>query len=180
MKPEQWVDAFAELDSAYVMIRSGFLSAADRKELLGCVKSQTEEHGIARGANALLLLDDGQSCAQIAKVLYLDDDTVRRWHKQYLEGGWEFVVVNDWHGGHSRMTGAQEAMLCAWLECRFCRSTREIRAHIVSEFGIPYSHSGCLKLLGRVWDLNIASLRRCHVSLIQRPKRRLSRYMRVF
>ena len=36
-----------------------------------------EGHGVARRANALLLLDDGMSCAQIAKVLFLDDDTVR-------------------------------------------------------------------------------------------------------
>jgi transposase len=132
------------------MIRSGFLSAQDRKEMLGCVKSQTEEHGIARRANALLLLDDGQSCAQISKVLYLDDDTVRRWHKQYLHGGWDFVVINDWQGGQSRMTANQEAALCAWLEGRFCRTTGEIRAYIRTEFGIAYSQSGCIKLLARL------------------------------
>ena len=51
------------------MLRSCFLSPSDRKEMLGCVKSQTEEHGIARRANALLLLDDGMSCAQVVKAL---------------------------------------------------------------------------------------------------------------
>ena len=75
-----------------MMIRSGFLSAQDRKELPGCVKSQTEEHGIARRANALLLLDEGKPCTDIAKVLYIDDDTVRCWHKQYVQGGRDFVV----------------------------------------------------------------------------------------
>ena len=115
------------------MTRSGFLSASDRKEMLGCVKSQTEEHGIARRANALLLLDDGVSCADIAKALYLDDDTVRRWHKQYQKGGWGFVVINDWQGGQSRMTSAQETALTTWLETRFCRSADEIRAHIIAK-----------------------------------------------
>jgi len=132
------------------MIRSGFLSASDRKEMLGCVKSQTEEHGIARRANALLLLDDGVSCADIAKALYLDDDTVRRWHKQYQTGGWDFVVINDWKGGQPRMTAAQETALTTWLEGRFCRSADEIRAHIAGEFGLRYSHSGCIKLLSRL------------------------------
>ena len=127
------------------MIRSNFLTPAERKEMLGCVKSQTEEHGIARRANALLLLDEGKSCSQIAKVLYIDDDTVRQWHKQYLEGGWDFVAVNDWKGGQSRMSEAQETALCDWLEGRICRSTVEIRAHINAEFGIKYSHSGCIK-----------------------------------
>ena len=104
------------------MICSGFLSASDRKEMLCCVKSQTEEHGIARRANALLLLDDGKSCMQVAEALYLDDDTARRWYKQYQTGGWDFVVVNAWQGGQSRMTSAQEEALIAWLEARFCRS----------------------------------------------------------
>ncbi len=59
------------------MKRSNFLSLQDRQDLLACVKRQREEHGVARRANALLLLDDGKSCQEIAKVLYLDDDTVR-------------------------------------------------------------------------------------------------------
>ena len=65
------------------MIRPNFFTTADRLELLSCVKRQREDHGVARRANALLLLDDGMSCSQIAKVLFLDDDTVRSWHKQY-------------------------------------------------------------------------------------------------
>ena len=132
------------------MIRSGFLSVQDRKELLGCVKSQTEEHGIARRANALLLLDEGKPCTAIAKVLYIDDDTVRCWHKQYVQGGWEFVVTNDWQGGTSRMTSEQEATLIMWLEGRLSRSACEISSYIGSEFGLTYSHSGCVKLLARL------------------------------
>ena len=59
------------------MIRPGFLSSAERIELEACVRRQREDHGIARRANAVLLLDDGESCDLIAKVLYLNDDTVR-------------------------------------------------------------------------------------------------------
>ena len=64
-------------DPGVCMIRSNFLTAAEFLELLSCVQRQREDHGIVRRANALLLLDDGMSCAQIAKVLFLDDDTVR-------------------------------------------------------------------------------------------------------
>ena len=59
------------------MVRSNFLTASDRPELLSCVQRQREDYGVARRVNALLLLDDGMSCSQIAKVLFLDDDTVR-------------------------------------------------------------------------------------------------------
>tara|TARA_B110000238_G_C15990309_1_gene379964 strand:+ start:487 stop:768 length:282 start_codon:yes stop_codon:yes gene_type:complete len=93
------------------MIRPKFLSVEDRRELLSCVKRQREDHGVARRANALLLLDDGKSCVEIARVLYLDDDTVRGWHKQYLAEGWDSVAYDGWKGGQSRMSVAQEGIL---------------------------------------------------------------------
>lgn len=131
-------------------ISSNFLSRSERIELEACVRRHREDHGIARRANALLLLDDGESCAQIAKFLYLDDDTIRGWYKSYRRGGWDFVSVDGWKGGQSHMSQAQEAALCTWLEDRFCRSTVEIRAYISSEFGLTYSRSGCIKLLARL------------------------------
>lgn len=132
------------------MIRPNFLSREDRLELLACVKRQREDHGVARRANALLLLDDGKSCVEIAQVLYLDDDTVRGWHKHYLAEGWDAVAYDGWKGGQSRLSVAQQVALCAWLEERFCRSTVEIRAYVTAQFDLEYSHSGCVKLLARL------------------------------
>ena len=79
--PDFCIDELSEWDSVVCMIRPNFLTTADRLELLSCVKCQREDHGVARRANALLLLDTGMSCSQIEKVLFLDDDTVRSWHK---------------------------------------------------------------------------------------------------
>jgi transposase len=132
------------------MIHPNFLTPEDRLELERCVCRQREEHGIARRANAILLLDDGESCTQIARFLYLDDDTIRGWYKNYRRDGWEDLALDGWRGGQSRMTVDQEVELCTWLEGRFCRSAGEIRAHITAEFSLQYSHSGCLKLLRRL------------------------------
>ncbi|MDG1377643.1 MAG: helix-turn-helix domain-containing protein, partial [Yoonia sp.] len=74
------------------MICPGFLSAAERLEREACVRRQREDHCIARRANAILLLDDGGSCAQIAKFLYLDDDTIRGWYKTYWQDGWDALA----------------------------------------------------------------------------------------
>jgi hypothetical protein len=38
-------------------------------------------HRLARRAYALVLLDDGMSCAAVAKVLFLDNDTIRTWYQ---------------------------------------------------------------------------------------------------
>ena len=94
------------------MIRPKFLSCEERRELLSCVKRQRKDYGTARRATALLLLDDGQSCVEILQVLYLDDDTVRGWHKQYLFKGWDAVAYDDWNDGQSWLSVAQEAALC--------------------------------------------------------------------
>ena len=131
-------------------IQPKFLTSTERAELMSCVRSHREDHGIARRANAILLLDAGKSCEVIAEFLYLDDDTVRSWYKAYREGGWDDLSTDAWKGGQSRMSSAQETELCAWLEERFCRSTTQVRAHISTKYGLEYSHSGCIKLLSRL------------------------------
>lgn len=95
------------MDSCFGINRSNFLSLEDRGELLACMYRQRKDHGVARRANALLLLDDGKSCLEIAQVLYLDDDTVRGWHKQYVAKGWDAMAYDGWKGGQSRLAVAQ-------------------------------------------------------------------------
>ncbi len=57
----------------------------------------------ARRANALVLLDDGMSCEAVAKVLLLDDDTVRSWHHLYQEDGIEGLASFNHEGGSCRL-----------------------------------------------------------------------------
>ena len=91
------------------MICPGFLSSAERLALEACVLRQREDHGIARCAKAILPLDNGQSCVRTAKFLYLDDGTVRGWHKIFVQDGWDAIALDGWKGGQSRMTPAQKA-----------------------------------------------------------------------
>jgi transposase len=46
-------------------------------------------HRLARRPNALVLLDEGMSCEAIARVLVLDDDTIRTWHRLHRAEGIE-------------------------------------------------------------------------------------------
>ena len=132
------------------MINSNFLSTEEEHQLERCVRRQCEDHGVARRANAILLLNRGKACAEIAEFLYLDDDTIRGFYKAYRMDGWEALALNGLQGGHSRMTTDEEAELCRWLDDNFCNSASEIRAYIEAKFGQEYSHSGCLKLLRRL------------------------------
>ena len=69
------------------MIRAGFLTTTERAELIDLARNGLVEHRLARRANALVLLDRGMSCADIAAVLFIDDDTVRAWFKLYTDDG---------------------------------------------------------------------------------------------
>ena len=132
------------------MIKSNFLSPSERKELLSCAKSSLEDHGVARRANAILLLDEGESCTTIARFLYIDDDTVRNWYKIYIQAGWESLIIDNFKGKSSKLSSHQETELVDWLGSRFCRSTTEIITYIDQKFDIMYSKSGCIKLLHRL------------------------------
>jgi len=62
------------------MIKGGFLNAEEHNNLRAVIRHPSETNGVARRVNAILLLDKGWSCAEVAEALYLDDDTIRTWH----------------------------------------------------------------------------------------------------
>ena len=109
------------------MIRPGYLSPEDRADLIALARYGSAAHRLALRANALVLLNDGLSCAQIAAVLFIDDNTVRRWHALFLEDGLEGLTRFESGGSTSRMSEAQEVALATWmvippfLRGRICR-----------------------------------------------------------
>jgi transposase len=132
------------------MIRDGFLSKDGRAHLEALVRRPSEKHGVARRANAILLLDDGMSCEAVARVLYLDDDTVRGWHQRFAADGVAALRAFGWKGGAGKLTRLQEVELTGELSARFFASTVAVIALIGTRFGIAYSKAGVIKLLHRL------------------------------
>lgn len=133
------------------MIRPGFLDAESRRDLIELARDGSAAHRLARRANALVLLDDGMSCAAIARVLLIDDDTIRNWYKLYQEDGIEGLAGFGHEGGVCQLTADQQDRLKAWITAALPRSTREVGAWIARECGIEYqSRSGLIALLHRL------------------------------
>jgi transposase len=133
------------------MIRAGFLSPEDRADLIDLARDGSAAHRLSRRANALVLLDDGMSCEAVAKVLLLDDDTVRRWHGLFLEEGLEGLTRFDVGGRDGFLSMEQETALKAWVTASLPRNTRQVGAFIAKKFGIVYeSRSGLIALLHRL------------------------------
>ena len=138
-------------DSSHCMIRAGFLDPESRKDLTELARDGSAAHRLARRANALVLLDDGMSCGDVAKVLLLDDDTVRTWHLLYEEDGIEGLVSFGYDGSACRLSDAQQDKLKSWIAETLPRTTREVGAWIETECGITYeSRSGLIALLHRL------------------------------
>jgi len=133
------------------VIRPGFLDSESRHDLIELTRDGSAAHRLARRANALLLLDDGMSCEAVAKVLYLDDDTIRTWHRLYQEDGIEGLASFGYEGGTCRLTAEQQDRVTAWISEALPRTSREIGAWIARECGIEYEgRSGLIALLHRL------------------------------
>jgi transposase len=133
------------------MIRGGFLSSHDRTSLSRLARDGSAAHRLARRANALLLLDKGWSCVEVAEALLLDDETVRDWFKLYEESGVGGLTRFEAGGSASQLSQAQEEALVAWISQALPRSTRHVGAYIASQFGVVYeSRSGLVALLHRL------------------------------
>ena len=158
------------------MICGSFLSATDRSQLIGLARDGSAVSRLTRRANALVLLDDGWSCQQVAKALLVNDDTMRGWHKLFEQRGIEGRTSFDMGGSASFLSAAQEEALKAFVATTL-RSTREVGAFIAREFGwfmkIVRAWSRCCIASG----LNITSRRRLPASSMRTSKRHSSRAM---
>ena len=133
------------------MIRGGFLTAEERKDLTELARDGLVEHRLARRANALILLDRGMSCQEVGGVLLLDDDTIRTWHRVFLRDGVDGLAGLNYGGRASYLTAEQQMQLRDWVATTLPRTTREIGAWIERSFGIAYdSRSGLVALLHRL------------------------------
>jgi transposase len=133
------------------MIRAHFLSPEDRADLIGLARDGSAAHRLARRANALVLLDDGWSCEKVAAALFLDDDTIRKWHGLFVEEGLEGLTRFDAGGSACQLNDEQQGKLKAWVGAVLPRTTRQVGAWIEKEFGCVYAgRSGLIALLHRL------------------------------
>lgn len=86
----------------------------------------------------------------MARVLYLDDDTVRGWHESFVAGGMPALGAFGWKGSESKLSAVQEAELVAALSARLWPSTAAVIAHIGQCYCVDYSKAGVIKLLHRL------------------------------
>jgi len=126
------------------------LSAARRLALERLLRQRKADNLTARRANAVLLRDDGFDTGQVARVLYIDAETVRCWRRLYQSKGIEGLQLKDYPAREGRLNRQQECELKRHFTRRPPSSTHAVRAFIEQRFGVRYAQSGAIKSMHRL------------------------------
>jgi transposase len=126
-----------------------FLSKKQRNELLSEHRLEKDKH-FADRLKTILLLDEGLSYKEISRVLFLNDSTIRRYEKNYLDGGIECLLTDNYKGGFGFLSPRQEEELKNHLAENTFLSCKEVMSYIKAEYKINYSIGGVLHLLKRL------------------------------
>lgn len=105
---------------------------------------------LADRIKAVLSLNSGYEYSHVAKILLLDEVTLRRYVKQYLEKGIEGLLEYRYSGGQTKLTTNQEEKLKIFLRDNTMRTAKEVVNHVKETYDISFSVIGITKLLHRL------------------------------
>lgn len=99
---------------------------------------------------AILLLHEGYSYQQAAKILLLDDVTIRRYEKEYRETGVDGLLEDHYSGSIGNLTKMQEDELREHLKDTIYPTVKAVAVYVEKIYGISYSIEGMTHLLHRL------------------------------
>jgi transposase len=121
------------------------LEPEQRQGLL--VRHRGERDGRVRDRiKAVLLRDDGYSFEQIAQVLFLSDEAIRKHIDDFTR---ENKLKPENGGSEARLDSEQTTKLLAHLDGQIYVDVKDICDYVWMQFGIAYSRSGMTQWLGR-------------------------------
>lgn len=98
----------------------------------------------------ILALNSGYSYEEVALLFLLDDETIRRHEKAFLEGGLKELLKIDYKGSNNFLSPPDEIKLKEDLKEKIYLSTKDIARYIYNNFGVRFSISGTRDLLKRL------------------------------
>jgi transposase len=127
----------------------GFLTAQDI-EILQEAHHSCRLRKSADRIKTILLLNQGFSYAQAARLLLLDDTTVRRYFKEYQQTGIDGLLEDHYHGSTGFLSEVQERDLEIHLRHQTYHSVKAVCFYVEKVYSIAYSIEGMTHLLHRL------------------------------
>lgn len=127
----------------------GYLSTEQRLAIIAAHRRERNA-SYADRLKAILLLNDGYSFEQIAKILLLDDQTIRNYVSRYEQSSIEGLTSDKYTGYSGWLTEEEELKLSEHLEENTYLDVTPIIFYVKHTFGKEYSQSGMRDLLHRI------------------------------
>ncbi len=100
--------------------------------------------------NAVILLGNGRTAADVADALLFDPDTVRAYFKRYKKGGLEALLRMNYVGSDALLDDAQLAVLDAHLQEHLHLTAESVARWAKERWGVCYAPSGMAAVLRRL------------------------------
>jgi transposase len=98
---------------------------------------------------AILLMDDGFTVKEIERILLLDERTLYRYKKTYINRGIDGLVEENYQGGFYKLTEDQINQLKQTLNTRLFSTASEVCRYVWKTFHVRYTPAGMVKTLHR-------------------------------
>ena len=105
---------------------------------------------LADRIKAILSLNEGFKYSLIAKILLLDEITLRRYLMKFKQKGLSGLLKMKYLGGQTKLTILQESELKKYLTLNTKRTVKEVVSHIEAKYKTSFSVIGVTKLLHRL------------------------------
>ena len=96
---------------------------------------------------AILMLNYGYSFTEVAVVLLLDDETIRKWYARYRQGGMDALLEDHHKGGLSFLTAVEQKQLSRHLRKHTYLRAFDICRYVEGKYGVCYTVKGMQALL---------------------------------
>jgi transposase len=93
------------------------LTPKERQKLIAVVSTGRNKAIVIRRAHILLKSDEGKTDAEIAELLYVDSDTVRRVRQSYCEAGLEVSLLGQPYPAREPKLDEQQTAYLVALAC---------------------------------------------------------------
>lgn len=126
------------------------LTSEQRKELIHLEK-QIPFKGLGIRIRIILALDLGYSIKEVAEILLLDEDTIIKWKKRFLESRYLSDWLGDEYKGYQgKLKEQAEQAVEKFVKEGVIMDCQEVVDYIKETFGIDYTINGATKLLHRL------------------------------
>lgn len=99
---------------------------------------------------AILLINDGYSYEEIARILLLDDSSIRRYFEIYSERNLKGLLENNYMGKSSYLSEVQQSELTDHLNNNIYPDTKSIIEYVKDNFNVTYTPKGIVPLLHKL------------------------------